>query len=80
LDIESTIYIWSKLKERCRQGTCILFISSDLEEILQYSDRVLVFFSGKVTPPLEAGGLTSDKLGELIGGKGWTELTSGNQK
>jgi general nucleoside transport system ATP-binding protein len=80
LDIESTIYIWSKLKERCRQGTCILFISSDLEEILQYSDRVLVFFSGKVTPPLVASGLTSDKLGELIGGKGWTELTSGNQK
>jgi len=30
LDIESTIYIWSKLKERCSQGTSILFISSDL--------------------------------------------------
>jgi len=73
LDIESTIYIWSKLKERCRQGTSILFISSDLEEILQYSDRVLVFFAGKVTPPLDAVTLTSDKLGELIGGKGWPE-------
>ncbi|HEY5268903.1 MAG TPA: ATP-binding cassette domain-containing protein [Anaerolineales bacterium] len=77
LDIESTIYIWSKLKERCRQGTCILFISSDLEEILQYSDRVLVFFSGKVTQPLEADTLTIEKLGELIGGKGWPESTSG---
>ncbi len=77
LDVESTIYIWSKLKERCTQGTSILFISSDLEEILQYSDRVLVFFSGRVTPPLDAGALTSDKLGELIGGKGWEEFTSG---
>jgi general nucleoside transport system ATP-binding protein len=75
LDIESTIYIWSKLKERCRQGTSILFMSSDLEEILQYSDRVLVFFSGKVTPPLEAVSLTTEKLGELIGGIGWSELT-----
>ncbi len=75
LDIESTIYIWSKLKERCRQGTMVLFISSDLEEILQYSDRVLVFFSGKVTPPLEAASLTSDRLGELIGDKGWDELS-----
>jgi simple sugar transport system ATP-binding protein len=73
LDIESTIYIWSKLKERCHKGTSILFISSDLEEILQYSDRVLVFFSGKVTPPLDASTLTSEKLGELIGGKGWPE-------
>ena len=80
LDIESTVYIWSKLKERCRQGTCILFISSDLEEILQYSDRVLVFFSGKVTPPLEAATLTSAKLGELIGGKSWPEtVASGKQ-
>jgi len=75
LDIESTIYIWSKLKERCQNGTSILFVSSDLEEILQYSDRVLVFFSGKVTPPLDASKLTTEKLGELIGGKGWPQST-----
>jgi general nucleoside transport system ATP-binding protein len=73
LDIESTIYIWNKLKERCQKGTSILFVSSDLEEILQYSDRVLVFFSGRVTPPLDATTLTTEKLGELIGGKGWPE-------
>jgi ABC-type uncharacterized transport system ATPase subunit len=77
LDIESAIYIWKKLKERCQKGTSILFISSDLEEILQYSDRVLVFFSGKVSPPLDAAGLTTEKLGELIGGKGWPESSSG---
>jgi ABC-type uncharacterized transport system ATPase subunit len=77
LDIESTIYIWSKLKERCRQGTSILFISSDLEEILQYCDRVMVFFSGRVTPPLDSGGMTSETLGQLIGGKGWPEPKSG---
>ncbi len=76
LDIESTIYIWHKLKERCQKGTSILFVSSDLEEILQYSDRVLVFFSGRVTPPLDAAILTTEKLGELIGGKGWPESTS----
>jgi general nucleoside transport system ATP-binding protein len=77
LDIESTIYIWSKLKERCRQGTCILFISSDLEEILQYSDRVVVFFSGKITKPFASTSLSIEKLGELIGGKGWPESTPG---
>jgi general nucleoside transport system ATP-binding protein len=75
LDIESVIYIWNKLKDRCQKGTSILFISSDLEEILQYSDRVLVFFSGKVTPPLDALTLTAEKLGELIGGKGWPKST-----
>jgi general nucleoside transport system ATP-binding protein len=71
LDIESVIYIWSKLKERCKQGAAIVFISSDLEEILQYSDRVLVFFSGKVSQPLDASNTTVEQLGQLIGGKGW---------
>jgi simple sugar transport system ATP-binding protein len=74
LDIESVIYIWNKLKERCRLKTAIIFISSDLEEILQYSDRVLVFFSGRVSPPLDAATTTVEQLGQLIGGKGWAEM------
>jgi simple sugar transport system ATP-binding protein len=76
LDIESTIYIWSKLKERCTKGTSIIFISSDLEEILQYSDRILVFFSGRVSLPIDAVKTTVDQLGQLIGGKGWEGLSN----
>jgi general nucleoside transport system ATP-binding protein len=79
LDIESTIYIWSKLKERCRQGTAILFISSDLEEILRYSDRILVFFSGSVSPLLDASKTTVDQLGQLIGGRAWEETFKQNR-
>jgi simple sugar transport system ATP-binding protein len=71
LDIESSLWVWEKLRERCRQGTSIFFISADLEEILQYSDRVLVFFGGKVSQPLEADVTSTDQLGQLIGGKGW---------
>jgi simple sugar transport system ATP-binding protein len=71
LDIESTIYIWGRLKERCAKGTAIVFISSDLDEILQYSDKVLVFFSGRVSPPLNAESLDVPTLGALIGGVGW---------
>lgn len=74
LDIESTIYIWGKLKERCAKGTAIVFISSDLDEILQYSDRVIVFFAGRATPPLDAGRLTVERLGRLIGGKDWESI------
>jgi len=77
LDIESTAYVWSKLKERCAKGAAIVFISSDLDEILQYSDRVLVFFAGQVSPPLDAEGLSSTELGRLIGGKGWERFGPG---
>jgi general nucleoside transport system ATP-binding protein len=74
LDIESVIYIWSKLKDRCKQdGAAIIFISSDLEEVLQYSDRLLVFFSGKVSEPIDAATTSVEQLGQLIGGKGWPQ-------
>ena len=70
------MYIWTKLRERCAQGAAIVFISADLDEVLQYSDRVLVFFAGRVSPPLRAAGLSVEQLGGLIGGKGWDALSS----
>jgi simple sugar transport system ATP-binding protein len=71
LDIESVIYIWGKLKERCLRGAAIIYISSDLEELLLYSDRLVVFFGGKASPPLRAANTSVDTLGQLIGGAGW---------
>ncbi len=68
LDVESVIYLWSKLKERCGQGEAIVFTSSDLDELLRYSDRILVFFAGRVFGPLDAATTTVDELGQLIGG------------
>ena len=71
LDVESAIWIWSKMKERCKDCTSIVFTSSDLDEIIQYRDRILVFFGGLVSKPIEANTTTVDELGQLIGGKGW---------
>ncbi len=79
LDIESAIWIWSKLKARCKEGTGILFISSDLEEILQYSDRILVFFAGQVSLPIPASATDVDHLGQLIGGKAWETIIEPNE-
>ena len=69
LDIESTLWIWKQMMERCEKGMMIFFISSDLDEILQYSDHLLVFSGGKVSQPMDAKTLTVDKLGQAIGGK-----------
>ncbi len=71
LDIESAIWIWSKMKERCKDCTSIVFTSSDLDEIIQYSDRILVFFGGAVSKPIDATNTSVEELGQLIGGKGW---------
>jgi general nucleoside transport system ATP-binding protein len=70
LDLESAEYIWGLLLERTRRGTAIIFSSSDLDELLDRSDRILVFFSGRVAQRA-TGELTAAQLGELIGGLGF---------
>jgi simple sugar transport system ATP-binding protein len=69
LDIESGNWIWTLLRDRCQSGTAIIFSSSDLEELLFYSDRIMVFFGGTVTAPIAVSELTEERLGAMIGGK-----------
>ncbi len=67
LDFESVEYIWEILLNRARQGTAILFISSDMDELLERSHRIVVFFSGRFRI-LQSQGLNGSRLGESIGG------------
>jgi len=69
LDIESALWVWQQLIARCQGGTGILFMSSDLDELMQYSDRILVFSGGRVSEPLETACLTVETLGQAIGGQ-----------
>jgi simple sugar transport system ATP-binding protein len=70
LDIESSLWVWRQLLERRRRGAAILFSSADLDEIFEYSDRILVFSGGRVAKALRAKETSVQQLGELIGGKG----------
>ena len=69
LDIESANWVWVQLLARRAHGTAIVFASADLDELLQYSDRILVFFAGRVLQVLDAAKTNVDQLGHLIGGK-----------
>lgn len=69
LDIESAEWVWRQLLERRNDGTAIVFSSADLDELLRYSDRILVFFSGRVLRELVAAESDTEELGYLIGGK-----------
>jgi general nucleoside transport system ATP-binding protein len=69
LDIESVLWVWQQLIARCQGGTTILFMSSDLDEIMQYSDRVVVFSGGQASEPIAVADLTVDRLGQMIGGR-----------
>ncbi|MCD4686913.1 MAG: sugar ABC transporter ATP-binding protein, partial [Anaerolineae bacterium] len=69
LDVESANYIWERLLARRAEGTAIIFISAELDEIVAYSDRVVVFFGGRTTLVDDRDEMTANRLGELIGGR-----------
>lgn len=70
LDVSSSQWVWAKLLARREQGTMLLFTSTDLDELVQYSDRIVVFSGGRVSAPVEADTVTVRELGYLIGGRG----------
>jgi simple sugar transport system ATP-binding protein len=69
LDIESAAWVWGRLLERRTHGTAIVFASADLDELLRYSDRIGVFFGGRVIAVVDAADTSPEQLGHLIGGK-----------
>ena len=69
LDVESAAYVWQRLLERRSVGTSIIFASADLDELLRYSDRIVVFFAGAVFAVRDTSETDGEELGYLIGGK-----------
>ena len=69
LDIGSADWVWGELLRRRERGTAIIFASADIDELLRYSDRILVFFSGRVLATLETSRTDVDEIGHLIGGR-----------
>ncbi|MGZ5383703.1 MAG: ABC transporter ATP-binding protein [Acidimicrobiia bacterium] len=68
LDIESANWVWSQLLTRREHGTAIMFASADLDELLRYSNRILVFFAGRVIAEVNVDETDVEELGFLIGG------------
>ena len=68
LDVESARWIWSHLHRLCRHGTCIVFSSSELDEIMTAASRILVFFDGRLILDTPAAATTVQALGNAIAG------------
>jgi len=69
LDVRSTNWIWEQLYQRREEGTAILFMSADLDEIFERSDRIAVFSSGIMSRVLMSKDTSIEEIGHLIGGQ-----------
>jgi len=69
LDMESVLWVWQHLQQYCEHKACIVFSSSELDEILANADRVLVFFNGIVIKDVRTDQTDAHELGRAIAGK-----------
>ena len=59
IDVGAKEEIYALIEDLAERGMAILFVSSEMEEILGLSDRAIVMHEGRIT-----GGLSREQLSE----------------
>jgi general nucleoside transport system ATP-binding protein len=68
LDVGAIEYMSGRLRDAAAAGIAVLLVSTELEEILELSDRIVVLSRGRVIGELDRRDATSERLGLLLGG------------
>lgn len=68
LDVGSIEYIHARMIEKRDEGTAVLLVSTELDEIRALSDRIAVMFEGKIVDIVPADRVTKEQLGLLMAG------------
>jgi len=69
LDFSATEYVRKKLVECAEAGVGVCLISSDLDELLELSHRILVMYDGQVVDEFNPERLDLDRLGLAMAGQ-----------
>ena len=65
IDVAAKVEIYHLMNELKRQGIGVLFVSSEMPEVLGMADRVIVMCDGRVTGELTIGEATQEKILEM---------------
>jgi simple sugar transport system ATP-binding protein len=68
LDVGAIEYMSARLREVAAAGVGVLLISTELEEILDLSDRIVVISAGRIVGEMQRGAVDLERLGLLMGG------------
>lgn len=62
IDVEAKYEIYCLMSDLAQQGKCIIMISSEMEELIGMSDRIMVMCAGRVTGFLDGKDATEEKI------------------
>ena len=68
LDVGAIEYMTDRLRQTAADGVAVLLISSELEEILELADRIVVMSRGRIVGELTHDDANLETLGLLMGG------------
>ena len=68
LDVGSIEYIHGRIVQKRNEGTGVLLVSPELDEIMALSDRIAVMYRGRVVAVVDAEAATKEYLGLLMAG------------
>ena len=68
LDVALTEYACKQLLKRREEGTAILLVSEDLDEVLSLSDRIAVIYEGRIVREMPAEGASIEEIGLAMAG------------
>jgi ABC-type uncharacterized transport system ATPase subunit len=68
LDVGSIEYIHNRLLEKRDDGCAILLVSTELDEVMELSDRIAVMFNGEIIAIVDSEKVTKEKIGLLMAG------------
>jgi len=66
--VGSIEYIHSQILKRRDEGVAVLLVSTELDEILQLSDRIAVMYRGRITAIVPSEEATKEYIGLLMAG------------
>jgi simple sugar transport system ATP-binding protein len=68
VDVGAIEFIHSRIVRARDEGAGVLLVSSELDEVLTLSDRILVMFEGRIVAEFRRGEVTERDLGLRMGG------------
>jgi simple sugar transport system ATP-binding protein len=68
VDVGATEFIHNRIVRAREQGAGVLLVSSELDEILTLSDRILVMYEGRIVAEFHRGEVSERELGLKMGG------------
>lgn len=68
LDVGSIEYIHGQIVKKRDEGVAVLLVSTELDEIMQLSDRIAVIFRGHIVATIPAKDATKEYIGLMMAG------------